>query len=367
MRKSILWVMAFGLVVGCQSTGGSFSLSDLTSPRPQPPPAQAVPTPAPTATAPPTEAAADPRQHAQELLDRASAVRDLAQKAVQMDGSDVTVQVANQIKSCSGTEPECMEMATGMVATSKVGAPAGLAANLAGRVNARMIYTWINSLEQDVTYGEKVAARAMDEAQKVAAVHVEEQKKMDSEAQAISDTTIACVRAGDCKTRCDKGEPLYCLAWAVQLHNAKPPKLQDARAAFQKSCDGGVLHACSAIGPLDRQIQEAAAQVESRWSDVTDVGDNLATKNHQVAMYTRVATMPHQRRQLEQMRTINQAIIAEQYCPAKKAFIQGTSSSEFAKRAAHHCKDQAPTGQGLSGAEVTLTTECTQVYATGCP
>jgi len=70
---------------------------------------------------------------------------------------------------------------------------------------------------------------------------------------------------------------------------------------------------------------------------------------------------------LPTMRAMNAAIVTEKYCPAKKAFIQGASAGEFAKRAAKHCKDEAPTGQGLSGVEVTLTAECQQVYATQCP
>jgi len=306
--------------------------------------------------------------HAKELFDRAMAAHDLAKKAVLMDGRDVTVQVANSINSCAGTEAECTNMATPLLATSKVGANAGLAANLAARVRAGMKPTEISALEGDVTYAEKVAARAMDEAQKIAAVHAEEQKKMDAEAQPISDATTACTsNEPACKGRCDKGEMLYCLAWAVRLENAKPPRLQEARAVFQKSCDGGVQHACASIAPVDQQIQAAAAQVDGLWREVTDVGDNLATKHHQTEMFARMATRPYQQRQLQQMRMINQAIISEQYCPAKSAFLQGASGLEFGKRAAHHCKEEAPTGQGLSGADVTLTSECTQVYATPCP
>jgi hypothetical protein len=136
---------------------------------------------------------------------------------------------------------------------------------------------------------------------------------------------------------------------------------------MQKGCDAGVQTACATVAQIDGDMQNAAAQVEGLWQGVVDAGDDLAQKYHQTSMVTKMANTPRMQRSVQQMQMINQAIVVEKYCPAKKQFLAGASAAEFAKRAADHCKNSAPTGQGLSGAEVTLTAECQQVYSTGCP
>lgn len=67
------------------------------------------------------------------------------------------------------------------------------------------------------------------------------------------------------------------------------------------------------------------------------------------------------------MEMFSKAVVTEQYCPAKKAFVQQASITEFVKRSSAHCKDDPPTGSGLSGAQVTLDRQCSEVYATACP
>ena len=67
------------------------------------------------------------------------------------------------------------------------------------------------------------------------------------------------------------------------------------------------------------------------------------------------------------MRVVIQASIAETYCPARKEALAVLSAAEFGKMAATHCKDEPPTGRGLSGSEVPLPNECRAVFASGCP
>ncbi|HWD24758.1 MAG TPA: hypothetical protein VG368_04785 [Acidimicrobiales bacterium] len=318
------------------------------------------------APVPPPE---NPRQHAQEVLDRSNAVHALADKAVQLDGTPQTGQIANNILYCRASTEICINAAKEAEKVSKVGAYAGLAAYLADQVNPRMVYTWILQNEHDVRDGEMLAKRAMEEAQKVVDARAAQERTMNAEVQAISAATDDCSKnEAGCKTKCDHdNDGSYCLAWAVRLRNAKTPKLADARAYFQKACDAGNQHGCVSVPGIDQQVQEAAAQVDRLWSDVTALGDDLAQKHHQAAMVRQIANTPRNMLALQRMQVIDAAIVNEKYCPAKWAFIQGASAAEFAKRAAAHCKDDAPTGPGLSGAEVTLTAECQQVYATGCP
>ena len=50
-----------------------------------------------------------------------------------------------------------------------------------------------------------------------------------------------------------------------------------------------------------------------------------------------------------------------------RSFIQQVSAAEFQRRATAHCRDETPIGQGLSGAQIKLMTQCQGVYSTGCP
>lgn len=136
---------------------------------------------------------------------------------------------------------------------------------------------------------------------------------------------------------------------------------------MQKGCDAGSATACALVGEIDGDLQAQAAETNNLWASVVEVGDDLVQKYFAAEKLSKVANRPHLVRALEQMRIVNQATVEEKYCPARKAFVQGASAADFAKRAAAHCREQAPTGSGLSGAEVTLTSQCQQVYASSCP
>jgi len=55
-----------------------------------------------------------------------------------------------------------------------------------------------------------------------------------------------------------------------------------------------------------------------------------------------------------------------QYCTARKEFIQRSSVQEFRKRATEHCKNDPPSAQGLSGAQVPLPQQCAAVFGMSC-
>jgi hypothetical protein len=320
-----------------------------------------------------------PTQRAGGILDRAQALRQVADNAVQLDGTPEAAQVRQQLVGCRADKKTCFESTKGFEQQSKTGALSGLAGYLtqplAGYIFARaygsslpMDLRPILQEEVDVTFAEGLVKQAMDEAQKVADARAERQKKLDEQGTALAASADSCVaNEAACKSRCEKGEPMFCSAWAVRLRNARPPKLADARRYFQRACDGDVLHACDAIPGVDEQIQRATARMESLWGAVVAVGDDLTQKVFAAEKLEKVATAPHLIRALEQLRTINRATVAERYCPAKKEFLAVATASEFGQRVAAHCRDQAPTGAGLSGAWITLTSQCQAVYATACP
>jgi hypothetical protein len=369
--RSIIPFLLVG-VVGCMS-GGPMPWETQTQPTYAP---RTAPTPTVTS---PQAVRADQEKQATAILDRAQAIQTTADNAVQTDGSPQASQVRQMVRGCRGNADVCIQAMKSVEAQSRVGALAGLAGYL-----TQPVASWIFSRSQGVNLplnlqpilaagpnldlAEKAANKAMEEAQKVADANALKQKQLNDEMAQIETATTACTPSGTCGAKCNAGDGFSCVPAAVKLWKSSPPRLTEARAAMQKGCDAGVQRACNGVPQIDAEVQQAAAQVNGLWADVTDAGDDLAGKYHMVSNVTKMAaSSPRLARDVQKMIVINQAIVNERYCPAKKAFLAGSNAAEFAKRAADHCKNSAPTGQGLSGAEVTLTAECQQVYGTACP
>jgi hypothetical protein len=304
----------------------------------------------------------------------------MADDAVTLDGDPQTARARELVRGCDRKDRNiCLQGVKDLEGHLPVGAHAGLAGYLTQPV-AAYVYSHrqgaglpmdlspILAVEPNLDVAEKAAHQAMDEAQHVADARAEKQKKIDAEAADIDAATKACAASeGTCKSRCDKGEATYCLVWALRLRDAKSPRLSDARAACQKACDAGLQSACNTIADIEQRIQSATAQVENLWSSVVEVGDDLTQKVFAAEKLAKLANRPHLARALEQLRAVNHATVVERYCPARKAFLQAATAADFQRRAAAHCRDEAPSGQGLSGAVVSLTPQCTSVYATSCP
>ncbi len=173
-----------------------------------------------------------------------------------------------------------------------------------------------------------------------------------------------------CKTRCDQKNDLpACIAHGVALYETKK-KYADARIYLKKGCDADYGPACNLLKDVDKveaeEKKNAGAAIESAWSNVKSVGDDLATKKflHRVASQNFKGAR-------NARATANMAIhiqaLTKDYCVAAKEFFTVSTRAELAKRAKGHCADDPPTATGLGGTEETLTADCTQVYATACP
>jgi hypothetical protein len=326
----------------------------------------------------------------QAILDRAVAVRAAADEAVKTDGSPKAIEAKNVIGTCKAPRATCMtafEEARQQV--SATGALAGMSYYLTQPLAAitsrtarrtilkdatgKVLYTSppppppelgpILAASQDLALAESYAQQATDEAKKNAEARDAQKAVLDAEVSALNDARKICDQnQAACRTRCDK-EPMYCLAVAGVLWDTKPRKLVDAKTFTQRACDGKVQTACVFIAEIDREIQ----QVEGAWRQVVEIGDDLVQKHFVAEKASKMSNGARMQRQLATVQAINQAIVVEKYCPTRKGFLQVASVAEFQKRAAAHCKDEAPTGQGLSGADVTLTNQCSAVYAIPCP
>jgi hypothetical protein len=192
----------------------------------------------------------------------------------------------------------------------------------------------------------------------------------EKECEADASSCEASCTADAASDKCWLLALLHCTAGpdgACMPHWSKvvPTDLSKARELAARSCKAGNAQGCTVSTGLESMV---TARTEGLWSTVAGVADDLTQKEYAVKVAKQWgASQPRLQRQLPQVIAINQAIVRDQYCPAKKAFIQGVSLAEFQRRAAAHCQTSAPLGQGVSGAQVTLTSECTTIYAQPCP
>ena len=314
---------------------------------------------------------------------RVAKLGEKAVAAMKLDGTAEAEATRNLVATCPAEKNVCVERAKTLAQTrSSVGASVGLAGYLLQMATeANRQQPNIHNFEQYLQVAEELVDRATIEAQKAADARVAQERKaqdaqeaQDREQREIADertkvdaASKACDQSGPaaCQKKCDAGDLPTC--WTLAASLSTNHKLREAKALYEKTCSAGFVLSCKAIRVVDQDIQNEAARLDSLWSDVASVGDELAQKRHVTTIAAQMAANPRLQRSLPQMRAINQAIVVERFCPAKKTFVASAGVAEFQRRASAQCQNEAPTGQGLSGASVTLTTECQGVYAISCP
>ncbi len=315
------------------------------------------------------------------MLDETAAILGACDQAVQLDGTPDATRVRQQIVSCGLSQAACMTAAKTLEAQSKVGALAGeayllvrgIAAEAAPATRgANMTRPLDLPTAENLAAAEDLAKQAKDEAQHAvdarAAAAAAAQQNAQQEKAAVDAAQNACsLNTSLCKTRCDSGDAAACEFWGT--FNLKAGGNAAAgRTALAKACDTGSMpNACATVRGMDAMLQQAAAQVDGLWANLAEIADDLTQKVYAAEKLAQVANSPSRVRALETLRTVNQATVKEQLCPAKRAFVQAAGVADLQRRAAAHCRDQAPSGQGLSGAVVPLNSQCSAVFATACP
>src|SRR5580658_4292955 len=146
------------------------------------------------------------------------------------------------------------------------------------------------------------------------------------------------------------GDAAYCVTWGMTLWHANTPKLADAKAAAQMACDAGFVSGCDLVGQVDADIQAAEAAVAAAWTPVAQISDQIAQVmwmvEYEVSQLLQMAPLRQRVAgiQIHGSRLRIAAMIQQNFCPAKKAFVANAGAVEFAKRAAAHCKDDPPVG-----------------------
>lgn len=382
MTRLFWFALGFLGVLGCVDVNGQLVPSILhagpsASPT-GPASASVVATPI-TSTVP--EQAADIRTRAQAVVGKANA-------AVKLDGSEEAQIVFNHVVSaCSWRVDMCQDpFATPEARTSLVGALAARAVLQAQLVTKPPPDPWGQNppLAPRIAEGERFAERALTEAKRVAEEHKQQQADMAAEGPKLEAATATCnANVGQCKTRCDKGDQLYCLVYAWDhLRTAVPPKLDDAWRLIVAACDANVTTSCLYMRKINADIQAYNATMDQEWQDVQKAVDEIAQRMYRV-YFGRTVLKPAQRtayqklqtdRGIQQITAYMGMLVQQRYCPAKKAFVARYGASEFAARAAYHCKTDAPVADYTHEIlpvvvehEVKLTSQCQEAYATACP
>lgn len=222
MRRILLFVLGASITVSVVACEGALSGIVGSSPR-----RAADPSAHPPVASPSTSASGVPtrpenlRTDADDILSRARAASDVAVRAVTLDGREDTRRMAKEMsENCGGRRQRCFEILREAETNEKVrvGVRAGMALSLAGQVSPNHSPSLLAQEAQDVARAEAVAQQALDEAKKIVAARAEQEKRMEQQAQAVSEATTTCAASeGQCKLRCEKGEPFLCLALAVRL------------------------------------------------------------------------------------------------------------------------------------------------------
>ncbi len=145
---------------------------------------------------------------------------------------------------------------------------------------------------------------------------------------------------------------------------------QDKKKAaeyFKLACDKGEQVGCNNLAILQGKKPPASpAQIEQLWQGLVTVADDLASKRFIARYATQQARGARGQRQVQLMQQHMAEFQREEYCPARKAFVDAAGQAEFRKRTQAKCKDDPPVAGGLNGPE-NLTADCRAVFAGGCP
>jgi hypothetical protein len=151
-------------------------------------------------------------------------------------------------------------------------------------------------------------------------------------------------------------EPKYQGSFMVLLPNSKYTKVLEAEDATNAQ-----------QGEVDAKKQGAARDTEDAWIEVQGRGDELASLAYKISFGRQnFAQSRHNQRGLASMQKYREGLVRDAFCPAKRAFLKAAGATEYSRRAATHCSEEAPTDVGVGGVEKTLTTECRAAFATGC-
>jgi hypothetical protein len=258
---------------------------------------------------------------------------------------------AASVKSIAGVRPEVLDT------PGRAGAPGAADAIVAS--------------ESRITRGEHLAGLAVEAAKKrvtdrEAAAKVRAAQEAKENEAFLAARPLCKKDAVTCKKKCDAGgdeSGAYCML--VGMEYTDKLLFDEAKVAFAKACGVGFTSACPFVAKSEAWKTALEAKKKAAFADAATIVDDVASKifiaNTSAGLGGAAAA------RVPMMRKVIAADISERYCPARTSAVEVLGAAEFNRLAAAHCKDDPPSAQGLSGAQVSLPGECRQVFASLCP
>ncbi len=285
--------------------------------------------------------------------ERRAEVRRRAWAAVALDGHPKGKEIAEKVVACKQVvSKECLEQQANLKRESIAAVDAGLALKFVD-ANPDAAEGLVSSAER--------AAEQDGPGRRV---------RLDKEAvedKAIKAALVECEKnRTPCKQRCDKGEVTTCVALGFLLWS-QDNKFDEAKPLLTKGCDANLETGCDLARKVVNAKAEFAKSIDTAWSSLVTIGDDLATKKFLHAFAAQHLSGPRSARATQNMAIFIEATTKDSYCPAVNEFLAVSTRGELALRAKTHCNDDPPTATGLAGKQVELGAECKAVYAIACP
>lgn len=173
----------------------------------------------------------------------------------------------------------------------------------------------------------------------------------------------------NCRKLCTEGNQAVCLVLADFTATGSWGLKQDFRVAAtlaQKICEAKLATACVLKRKFNKLEKEREQKIGELWSEVARFGDDIA-RGRYLAAFAQKHSPIRSRRGVANINAHMKMITKDQFCPAKKAFLVASSTSDYQKRASAHCTEEPPVGTGVGGVEVPLKTECLAALSLPCP
>jgi hypothetical protein len=352
------WRATFALgIVAC----GRASLTYSTARAPSAPgaaSASSVPSAHSTAS-PPAEA--DP---AERLVERAAAARATASGAIQL----VEEQRRYRFEDCDGARHKCLQLVV-EDDESPVRAAAGRAIALLDVLGASEGRS--ARAEAALEKAEELAKQAREQAERIVAARAATEARLEAEAAPVDAAVRACNSdPSACKTKCDRGDSVFCLAvgrrlWSLSL--SAPPRLVEAKTVLTRACEQ-MNTACLLVRSIDRDERAR----HWLWQAVEIAVDKLARTRAEcgeqgvpMPCHTDPLCFPSDA-EIREFCAAERYRLSLGYCSAKKEFVAYAGEADFAIRADAHCK-KGPPAEGWSGAPATWASQCRVTFSATCP
>lgn len=300
---------------------------------------------------------------------RIQGMRDAIAEVVRGEPDEKRVsEIANKtLSACKVGPNRCAGLVGSADESSRLGVLVGVALHQLAVVDATD-GSDAARLDALLSEAEKLVAEAKRQAETNASARKSRGQQLAAEEASLDAATKACRQnATACKKECDQGSSLSCAALGFMAWRSAPPRFAEASKLFDKACEQRLSTACLARENMKKDEESFETKAGVLWRAVEAPADTLALAPFRERFVREHANTRQNQAALARAAQYHAALFTNEFCPAKQEFISFAGASEYAKRAASHCKDEPPMGSGRGGEQVPQRAACEAIFARACP